>query len=218
MELDRLLRLGVRQLLHRFEVLTSLKCKDLPFLMGKRLYQGSESLSPWESIQESLKNGLLTLNFTGLPETIRVLAGEQQEGEQVGVLVTKIMEHLSRRVQAFAEEYDLNIELCGVESGDNLQSFVEKDRREFGFVPGVTDKDFYSSSFILFQEDAGLESKTALEGKIHQHCSAGYASRIVLLPGMEAAGVEEMILKFVETGIGYLSIVRLKYSVMSGRF
>lgn len=212
-ELDRLLRLGVRQLLHRFEVLTSLKCKDLPFLMGKRLYQGSESLSPWESIQESLKNGLLTLNFTGLPETIRVLAGEQQEGEQVGVLVTKIMEHLSRRVQAFAEEYDLNIELCGVESGDNLQSFVEKDRREFGFVPGVTDKDFYSSSFILFQEDAGLESKTALEGKIHQHCSAGYASRIVLLPGMEAAGVEEMILKFVETGIGYLSISTLKGAV-----
>lgn len=208
-ELDRLLRLGVRQLLHRFEVLTSLQCKDLPFLMGNKLYRGSESLAPWESIQESLKNGLLTFNFTGLPEAIRVLAGEQQEREQAGVLVTEILQHLSRRVQSFAEEYDLNIELCGAENLDKLPHFVEKDRREFGFVPGVTDKDFYSSSFILFQEDAGLASKIALEAIIHQHCSAGYASRAVLLPGMEAAGVEELILRFVEAGISYLSLSTL---------
>ncbi len=209
-ELDRLLRLGLRQLLHRFEVLTSLKCRDLPFLMGNRLYRGSESLSPWESIGEPLKNGLLTLNFTGLPEAIRVFTGKQQEAEPVAVLVAKIMEHLSRRVQSFAEEYDLNIGLCNIKSGSILQGFVEKDRKEFGFVAGVTDKNFYSSNFILFQEDAGLDGKIALEGKIHQHCSAGHASRAILLPGMDAGGAEKMILKFAEAGIGFLSCSTLK--------
>ena len=120
------------------------------------------------------------------------------------------MEHLSRRVQSFADEYDLNIELCSVKSCSNLQSFVEKDRREFGFISGITDKNIYNSSFILFQEDAGLEGKIALEGKIHRHCSAGSASRAVLLPGMDADGVEKMVLKFVEAGISFLSFSTLK--------
>lgn len=208
-ELDRLLRLGVRQLLHRFEVLTSLQCKDLPFLMGNKLYRGSESLAPWESIQESLKNGLLTFNFTGLPEAVRVLTGEQPEGKQAGEPVTAILEHLSRRVRSFAEEYDLNIELCGVETGDKLSHFVEKDRHEFGFVPGVTDKDYYNSNFILFQEDTGLADKIALEAVTHRYCSAGHASRAVLLSGMEAAGAEGLILELVEAGIRYLSLSTL---------
>lgn len=208
-ELDRLLRLGVRQLLHRFEVLTSLQCKDLPFLMGHKLYRGSAGLAPWDSIHESLKNGLLTLNFTGLPETVRVLTGEQQIIGQANELAVAILQHLSRRVQSFAEEYDLNIELCGVEAGNGLPYFVEKDRCEFGFMNGVTDKDFYNSNFILFQEDAGLKDKIALEAAIHQHCSAGYASRAILLPGVEVMGIEALLLKFGEAGIRYLSLSTL---------
>lgn len=206
-ELDRLLRLGVRQLLHRFEVLTSLQCKDLPFLMGNKLYQGSESLAPWESIQESLKNGLLTFNIAGLPETLRVLAGTGQKKEQAAVgMAVEVLRHLSRRVRSFAEEYELNIALCGVETEDKLSRFVEKDRHEFGMVSGVTDKDFYNSNFILFQEDAGLADKIALEAAIHQHCSAGHESRVILLSGMEAEGAEEMVRGLVEAGIDYLSL------------
>jgi ribonucleoside-triphosphate reductase len=208
-ELDRLLRLGVRQLLHRFEVLTSLKCKDLPFLMGEKLYLGSENLSTGDSIKESLKNGLITIGFTGLPEAARVLTEGQQEKEQGYGLAVKIAEHMSRRIKSFAGEYDLNIELCGPLSNGKLQDLVAKDRQEFGFVRGVTDKDFYSSCFVLFQEDEGLKKKIALEGEIHKYCSAGYSSKMVLLPGMDVEGVEEIMSKLADAGIGYLSIAPL---------
>ena len=167
-ELDRLLRLGVRQQLHRFEVLTSLRCKDLPFLMGEKLYLGSEKLSAGESIKEPLKNGLITIGFTGLPEAVRVLTdmqGEkQQENEYNYTLALKVVEHLSKRVQSFASEYDLNIELCGAPGNDNLPDLVTKDRQDFGFIKGVTDKNYYSLSFVLFPEDEGLQRKIALEG------------------------------------------------------
>ena len=150
-ELDRLLRLGVRQLLHRFEVISLLKCKDLPFIMGEKLYLGSENLLYSESIREPLKNGLITLGFCGLSEAVHLLsAGEKGEKEQTYSMAEKIIKHMSRRVESFAAEYDLNIGLWG---GDHrsIKGLTEKDRKEFGIVKGITEKDFYSPSFVLFQ-------------------------------------------------------------------
>ena len=198
-ELDRLLRLG-GALLHRFEVL-SLKCKDLPFLIGERLYLGSENLSGEDSIKESLKNGIISIGFTGLSEAARVLTEKNQEKELEYGLAVKIAEHMSRRIKSFADEYDLNIALCGSPGSGGLQDLVAKDRQDFGMVRGVTDKDYYySSCFVLFQEDEGLEKKIALEGEIHKCCSAGYASRMVLLPGMDVEVAEEMAGRLIAAG------------------
>ncbi len=208
-ELDRLLRLGVRQLLHRFEVISLLKCKDLPFIMGEKLYLGSENLLYSESIREPLKNGLITLGFCGLPEAVHLLsAGEKGEKEQTYSMAEKIIKHMSRRVESFAAEYDLNIGLWG---GDHrsIKGLAEKDRKEFGIVKGITEKDFYSPSFVLFQEDDGFEKKIALEGEIHRCCSAGYSSRIIFSPGMEASGTEEIMLKLLEADIGHVCMSTL---------
>lgn len=207
-ELDRLLRLSVRQLLHRFEVLSLLKCRDLPFLMGEKLYMGSENLSPHDSIKESLKNGIISLGFTGLPEAARVLAAGQKGEKEHGYLslALKIVEHMSKRVKSFADEYDLNIELLGAVSSDKLEALVEKDRKDFGLVKGVTDKDFYSSSFILFQEDEGLDNKIVVEGQIHKHCTAGYLSKMLLIPGIDTDGAEDIMKKMVKNHIGHVSI------------
>ncbi|MDO9534547.1 MAG: anaerobic ribonucleoside-triphosphate reductase [Bacillota bacterium] len=208
-ELDRLLRLSVRQLLHRFEVLSLLKCRDLPFLMGEKLYMGSENLSPHDSIKESLKNGIISLGFTGLPEAARFLAAAEQKGEKEHgylPLALKIVRHMSKRVKSFADEYDMNIELFGAVSSDKLEALVEKDRKDFGQVKGVTDKDFYSSSFILFQEDEGLDNKIVVEGEIHKHCTAGYLSKMLLIPGIDMDGAEDIMQKMAKSHIGHVSI------------
>lgn len=211
-ELDRLLRLAVRQLLHRFEVLAVLRCQDLPLILGERLYLGSENLLPREPIKESLKNGLLNICFTGLPEAVRVLLREEGAGDkdQGYKLVVQIINHMSRRASSFAEEYDLNIVLSGARSNDAFMCFSRKDREEFGQISGITDKEFYSSSFILFQEDEGLENKIALEGEMHRNCPGGYATQLVLLPGVETESVEELLRRLFEADIGYLSIKKFE--------
>ena len=76
-------------------------------------------------------------------------------------------------------------------------------------MKGITEKDFYSPSFVLFQEDDGFEKKIALEGEIHRCCSAGYSSRIIFSPGMEAAGTEEIMLKLLEADIGHVCMSTL---------
>ncbi|HHT47102.1 MAG TPA: anaerobic ribonucleoside triphosphate reductase [Firmicutes bacterium] len=205
-ELDRLLRLGTKQLLHRFEVVSLLKCKDLPFIMGEKLYLGSENLFYRESIRDSLKNGLITLGFCGLPEAVRVLSDCEKGAKNQGYsLAAEIVKHMSRRVESFATEYDLNIGLRGVDCR-GLRGLAEKDRKDFGVVKGVTEKDFYRCCFVLFQEDEGFEKKVALEGEIHRCCSAGYSSRVIFSPGMEASGAEEIMLKLMEADIGHFCI------------
>lgn len=206
-ELDRLLRLGVRQLLHRFEVLTALRCREFPALMGWNLYHGSRSLSPEESIEESIKNGSMLLNYTGLPETVRVLLNK---GEMAGRfdLAKKIVLHMARRVESFSKEYGLNFALGSIAGGE-LKRLVELDRKDFGLIEGVTDKTSYSSSFVLFQEDEGLERKIVLEGDLHKLCSGGYVSKAVFLPRLEPQAIEDFIYKLVEAEIGFLSVFKL---------
>ncbi len=214
-ELDRLLRMGVRQLLHRFEVLSVLKRKDLPFLMGEKMYRGSEGLKPEDSILEALKNGSLTINYTGMPEAVRVLLGDKaRDSGEVLPLVGEIVQQMNRRVEMFAREYELNIVLSGALASTHLRPLPENDRKEFGLVRGVTDRELYSPSFFLFQEDHGLQEKIELESVLKQGCSAGYSSRLFLLPGADLSGVEELLLQLRDAGLGHITVQTLGRGLM----
>jgi len=206
-ELDRLLRLGVRQLLHRFEVLTALRCRDLPSVMGKGFYMGSENLTPEDSIREALKNGVMTIGFIGLPEVLRLLLPEKRDNNEENLrLVVRILDHMSKRVLSFCEEYDLNFALSCVSNDRRLQYFTERDREEFGIIKGVTDKELYSTGFVLFQEDEGLDKKIAFEGQLHRYCLAGCSSKVFMMPGLDPDGSADFLRRLSDSDIGYVSI------------
>ncbi len=204
-ELDRLLRLAVRQLLHRFEVLTALQCQDLPFVMGSHLYRGSENLALEDSVKESLEQGQMTLCFCGLREATSFLSkGQNGLKEDPKGLHLLILEHMARRVNSFSEEYDLNIALCGAVPGIIARRFVRKDREEFGVIKGVTDREFYNNGFLLFLEDEGLAHKLEFEGELHRYCKAGYSSKTILFSGLEPDAMISFIERLSAAGIKFI--------------
>lgn len=206
-ELDRLLRLAVRQLLHRFEVLTVLQCSDLPVVMGEHYYRGSENLALGDSVKEPLENGVMTLGFCGLREAINVLSKVQDDQKQdFSRLQRRTLEHMLRRVNSFAGEYDLNIALCGAVDAVETRHFIEKDRKDFGIVKGVTDREYYNNGFLLFQEDEGLEHKIEREGELHRYCPAGFSSKAVLLTGLKTDGMIDFIEKMSAAGINFFHL------------
>ena len=155
-----------------------------------------------ESIRDSLKNGLITLGFVGC---LKLFAFYRTAGAKTRATAwQRNSQTYVRRVESFATEYDL-LGLRGVDCR-GLRGLAEKDRKDFGVVKGVTEKDFYRCCFVLFQEDEGFEKKVALEGEIHRCCSAGYSSRVIFSPGMEASGAEEIMLKLMEADIGHFCI------------
>ena len=206
-ELDRLLRLAVRQLLHRFEVLTALKCQDLPFVMGAHLYRGSENLAAADSIKESLEQGQMTLCFCGMREAISILGKDPLDPKGDGKrLYLRILEHMARRVDSFAAEYDLNIALSGAVEAVKTRPFVQKDRQDFGLVKGVTDRELYCNGFHLFLEDEGLADKMEWEGELHRYCTAGYLSKAVYFPGLEPEGMTDFIGRLSNAGIKFFHL------------
>ncbi len=206
-DLDRLLRLAARQLLHRFEILGNLRARDLPFLMGQKLYMGSENLKPDDPIREVIKNGTLAVGFIGLAETLKVLTGrhhgEDREAQELGL---KIISHIARRMEQFSDEFDLNFVVVATPAEGLAGRFVSQDREIFGIIPEVTSKEYYTNSFhIPVNYYMSLFDKLSIEGEYHRYCNAGHISYVELgsPPGANYEAVEDIVRHMAASDIGY---------------
>ncbi|RQD74125.1 MAG: anaerobic ribonucleoside-triphosphate reductase [Candidatus Syntrophonatronum acetioxidans] len=206
-ELDKLLNLAVRQLLHRFEILSELTEKDLPFLIGERLYMDSEKLEPCEPIREVIKHGTLSIGFIGLAEALMLLVGshhgETAEAQELGL---KIVEHMWKKTQQFNDEYDLNFALYATPAEGLSGRFLKIDRNLFGSLPGVTDKEYYTNSYHLpVNYLTSLYQKIKVEGQYHTYCNGGHISYVELPspPKNNEEVVESIIRYMAECNVGY---------------
>ena len=206
-ELDRLLRLSARQLLHRFEILGNLRVSDLPFLMGQKLYMGSEVLGPNDCIKDVIKHGTLVVGFIGLAETLQTLIGkhhgEDREAQDLGL---KIVSHMRKRMDQFSEEFDLNFALVATPAEGLSGRFINMDREIFGAIPKVTDKEYYTNSVhIPVNYCMSLFDKISLEGEYHQYCNAGHITYVELEspPGDNVEAVDDIIRHMAASDVGY---------------
>jgi len=206
-ELDRLMILAARQLLHRFEILSRLRVKDLPFLMGQKLYMGSENLQEEDSIRDAIKNGTMAIGFFGLAETLQLLCGshhgESKEALDVG---ERIVAHMRKRTDQFCDEYDLNFVLYATPAEGLAGRFVAIDREEYGIIPGVTDREYYTNSYhIPVNFSISLFDKISVEGVFHKYCNAGHISYVELPspPGENVEAVEKIIRHMAASDVGY---------------
>jgi ribonucleoside-triphosphate reductase (formate) len=209
-ELDKLLQLSCNQLLHRFNVIGSLKVKDLPFLMGQKLYMGSENLKENDEIREAIKNGSLGIGFIGLAETLLVLTGKHHgEDKASWDLGYKIVERMKQATDRFSEEHDLNFFAYATPAEGTAGRFIEKDRKEFGVIKDVTDKAYYTNSFhIPVNYEISIFDKIDLEGPFHKLCAAGHISYIELpsSPKDNIPAFEKILKHMRNSDMGYAGV------------
>ena len=141
-ELDRLLRTAVLQLIHCLEVLSHLKAKDLPLLMDKQLSHAS-CLQKDDNIGRVLRRGSLDIRFYGLKECIFILTGCKDLGEPALLhLSQKLADHIARRVEQFRNEFNLCFSLSAA-PGKAASQYFDKKNREF--MPEKTGDDLPGS-------------------------------------------------------------------------
>ncbi len=205
--LDDVVTLVVRQLYHRYRVQARLKVKDLPFVMGQGLYLGSEGLGNEDFIEPAIVNGTLTLGFIGLAEALKALVG-RHHGEDPGALELghRIVAHLKDRIREAGEEYNLNYTLLATPAEGLAGRFVALDRREFGLVPGVNDRDYYTNSFhVPVYHPITIAEKIAIEGPFHKYCDAGHITYVELPapPLHNPEAVETIVRHMRKCDVGY---------------
>ena len=203
------IELAKESLLHRYKTLCKLKVKDLPFVAGQHLIKGSEGLKSEDSIEPILKQGTWGIGFIGLAETLVALTGKHHgEDESSRKLGYEIIQHLRDKCDEFTEETHLNWSCYATPAEGLSGKFIVKDKKVFGEIKGVTDKDYYTNSFhIPVGYPISIVDKIKIEAPFHKMCNGGHISYIEVDNNPTPELIEEIITyAYQNTNISYMGI------------
>ena len=208
--LDRMIDLCIDQLFERFEIQARKCVRNYPFLMGQGVWLDSENLDWNDEVCEVLKHGTLSIGFIGLAETLKALVGAHHgESEVARNLGLEIITYMRRRCDEASQKTGMNVTLLATPAEGLSGRFVKIDRRLFGEIPGVTDREYYTNSFhVPVYYDISAVEKIRIEAPYHALTNAGHISYVELdgdtTQNLEA--FEKIVRVMKESGIGYGSI------------
>ena len=209
-KLEEMLELVAQQMLDRFEIQASKHIYNYPFLMGQGVWLDADKLGLEDDLREVLKHGTLSIGFIGLAETLTALYGQhhgqdadmQKKGLEIIGFMRAYCDNKSKAMQ-------MNFTLLGTPAEGLSGRFVRMDKKRYGTIPGVTDREYYTNSFhIPVWHPISVYDKIRLEAPYHALCNAGHIS-YVELDGDVARNVEafESVVRCMhDFGIGYGSI------------
>ncbi len=209
-KLNEMMTLVAKQLSDRFEIQAKKRVRNFPFLMGQGVWINSEKLGPDDELREVLKHGTLSIGFIGLAETLTALYGhhhgESDEMQKKGLrIVTTMREFLDR----LGEQTRMNYSLLATPAEGLSGRFVRMDRKKYGVIPGVTDKEYYTNSFhVPVGYQISAFDKISKEAPYHALTNAGHISYVELDgdPSGNLEAFESIVRAMHDAGIGYGSI------------
>lgn len=209
-KLDDTINLVIMQLLERFEIQAKKKAKNFPFLMGQKIWIDSEKLSKNDEIREVIKHGTLTMGFIGLAETLKSLIGKHHgESEEAQKLGLEIVGHMRTRMNEASKEYGLNFSLIASPAEGLSGRFTTIDKKRFGIIEGVTDREYYTNSFhVPVYYPISAFDKIQIEAPYHELCNGGHITYVELDgdPVKNLEAFETIVRAMAEAGVGYGSI------------
>ncbi|WP_196603140.1 anaerobic ribonucleoside triphosphate reductase [Pectinatus frisingensis] len=209
-ELDGMIDLVIRQLLHRFKVQAAKYGRNYPFLMGEHIWLDSDRICAEDKIGEILKHGTLTVGFIGLAETLKALIGQHHgESERAQKLGLAIVGHMRKRMDEESLRTKLNFSLIATPAEGLSGRFVKIDAKRYGKIPGVTDRAYYTNSFhVPVYYPISAYKKIQLEAPYHALTNGGHISYVEMDgdPLKNLKAFESIIRCMHDSGIGYGSV------------
>ncbi|MBQ2638949.1 anaerobic ribonucleoside triphosphate reductase [Candidatus Saccharibacteria bacterium] len=208
--LDEVMDLVRDQLLERFEFQANQHVRNFPFLMGQGNWFGSEKLGWNDKLRDVIKHGTLSIGFIGLAECLVAMIGQHHgESDEAQELGLDIVTHMREKCDEYSKKYHLNFSLLATPAEGLAGRFTKIDRKEYGKIKGVTDREFYTNSFhIPVYFNISAFDKIEKEAPYHALCNAGHISYIELDgdPSDNIEAFEAVIRKMHDSGIGYGSV------------
>lgn len=171
--LDEAINDAIDELLERYDVIKNLRAKDVPFIA--QWYQGGSDLAENDRIEPMVKNGSLSVGFIGLAECLHALIGKHHgESADAQCMGLKIISRIKKATDAATKKYHLNFSTFATPAESACYTLLMACRKEFGIVPGVTDKDYLTNSFhIPVSYQCDMQHKINIEAPYHLLCNAG---------------------------------------------
>ena len=174
-KLDWALEVSARQLDERFQFQKTALKKQFPLLMNG-LWLGSEKLDPDDSVESVINQGTLGIGFIGLAEALIALVGKHHgESEEAQELGLRIVTFMRDKINGFCEKYQHNYSVLATPAEGLSGKFTKRDKKTFGVLPGITDKDYYTNSnHVPVYYKCTPEHKARVEAPYHELTRGGH--------------------------------------------
>jgi ribonucleoside-triphosphate reductase len=209
LRLNEMCELVAKQLHQRLEFQKTALAKQFPLVMSC-LWNGASELKPNDTIAPVINQGTLGIGFIGLAECLIALTGKHHgESDASQRLGLKIVSFMKKKADEFSDRYQHNYSVLATPAEGLSGRFTKMDRRRYGVIPGVTDKDYYTNSnHVPVYYKCSIRHKAEIEAPYHDLTRGGHIFYVEL--DGDATHNPETINKVVdlmdELNIGYGSV------------
>ena len=174
------------------------------------LWNHANTLKPNDTVERVINQGTLGIGFIGLAECLIALTGKHHgESEEAQELGLRIVTHMRDKANEYSENYKHNYSVLATPAEGLSGRFTKIDRKHFGVIPGVTDKDYYTNSnHVPVYYHCSPRHKAKIEAPYHDLTRGGHIFYVEI--DGDATHNEEAIMQIVDMmdqyNIGYGSV------------
>lgn len=174
-KLDKVLEIAANQLNERYNFQKTAFAKQFPMVMSI-LWNGAENLKPDDKIESVINQGTLGIGFIGLAECLVALTGKHHgEDENAQKLGLKIVTTMRDKANEFSDRYQHNFSILATPAEGLSGRFTRMDKKAYGIVPGITDKDYYTNSnHVPVYYHCSPRHKAMVEAPYHELTRGGH--------------------------------------------
>lgn len=208
-KLDNVLEITAKQLDERFQFQKTALAKQFPLVMSS-LWNHASILKPNDTIEKVINQGTLGIGFIGLAEALIALVGKHHgESEEAQELGLKIVTYMRDRANDFSNRFSHNYSILATPAEGLSGRFTRIDKKAFGEIPGITDKNYYTNSnHVPVYYHCSPRHKAKIEGPYHNLTRGGHIFYVEI--DGDATHNEEAIMQIVDLmdkyNIGYGSV------------
>lgn len=131
---------------------------------------------------------------------------ESEESQKFGLEIVKTMHDLC---EVYQKQYGINYNVFATPSDELQDKFTKKDKKKYGIIRGVTDKDYYTdSSHVPIWYKCTVEEKAKIETPYYKYIDGGQSFLVEVDSNSvyDVKTIEKIVQIMDENDIGYLLI------------
>lgn len=176
-------------------------------------YGGLARLTAQETVGDLMekypKRASISLGFVGLYETCQVLLGKSNTTDEGRKISKEILTFMNDKCNQWKLEDQLNYSIYGTPEESLTYKFALANRKDFGLIPFVTDKDYVVNSYHVDpRENIDAFKKLEIEGEYLALSSGGAVSYIETLDLTKNIDVIISIMQWMNDHILYAEFNR----------
>ena len=198
------------QLYTRYRYQRTALARQFPFMMGNNVWKGGGQLNPNDEVGDVLDQGTLGIGFIGGHNAMVALYGKGHgHSRKAWNTLYEAVEVMNEVADTYKQKYHLNYSVLATPAEGLSGRFTRMDKRKYGIIEGVNDRDYYVNSFhVDVKEPISIIEKIKCEAPFHALTRGGHITYVEL--DGEAQKNVRSIAKIVKVmhdeNIGYGSI------------